>query len=564
MKWIPTTVPDPSDVAKLQQVLGVPKTIATLLRQRGIEDFDQAKAFFRPQLEQLHDPLLMKDMDKAVARIQEAQAKEESIMVYGDYDVDGTSAVALVTSYFQHNGQKVNYYIPDRYTEGYGLSSKGISTAHELGCTLLIVLDCGIKAFTPIAEANSLGIAIIVCDHHLPEAHLPNALAILNPKQKDCDYPYKELCGCGIGLKLVQALNQAAGQPLEVVLPYLDLAAIAIAADIVPITGENRVLAAFGLQQVQQHIRPGIAPFLKKLKGPLKITDLVFKIAPRINAAGRMHHGKEAVALFLEKDPQKGQEKGTAIETYNTQRRTVDEQTTKEALAQLESKGETAQFSTVVWDENWHKGVLGIVASRLIETYYRPTVVLAKNGQHYTGSVRSIRGFDVHEALNDCASYLSQFGGHKYAAGLTLEASQLDAFKAAFEARVRQELNPDDLIPSKKYDALVTLEELHPKFYRIMEQMRPFGPQNMRPVFRTNNCRATANTKAVGLDNTHLKLEIEDASGGIMPAIAFGWGKQLGAIQKAPSFDVLYTLEENHYQGHVSLQLQLKDLKINS
>ncbi len=324
------------------------------------------------------------------------------------------------------------------------------------------------------------------------------------------------------------------------------------------------MLAAFGLQQVQQQPRPGIAPFLKKLKGSIKITDLVFKIAPRINAAGRMHHGKEAVALFLETDPQKGQEKGTAIETYNTQRRAVDEQTTKEALAQLESKGETAQFSTVVWDENWHKGVLGFVASRLIETYYRPTVVLAKNGQHYTGSVRSIRGFDVHEALNDCASYLSQFGGHKYAAGLTLEASQLDAFKAAFEARVRQELSPDDLIPFKKYDALVTLEELHPKFYRIMEQMRPFGPQNMRPVFRTNNCRATANTKAVGADNTHLKLEIEDAAGVTMPAIAFGWGKQLSAIQKASSFDVLYTLEENHYQGHVSLQLQLKDLKINS
>jgi single-stranded-DNA-specific exonuclease len=564
MKWIPTTVPDPSDVAELQQVLGVSKTIATLLRQRGIEDFDQAKAFFRPQLEQLHDPLLMKDMDKAVARIQEAQAKGETIMVYGDYDVDGTSAVALVTSYFQHNGQKVHYYIPDRYTEGYGLSSKGISTAHELGCTLLIVLDCGIKAFTPIAEANALGIAVIVCDHHLPEAQLPNALAILDPKRKDCHYPYKELCGCGIGLKLVQALTQAAGQPLEAVLPYLDLAAIAIAADIVPITGENRVIAAFGLQQVQQHPRPGIAPFLKKLKGPLKITDLVFKIAPQINAAGRMHHGKEAVALFLETDPQKGQEKSTAIEAYNTQRRTVDEQTTKEALAQLESKGETARFSTVVWDENWHKGVLGIVASRLIETYYCPTVVLAKNGQYYTGSVRSIRGFDVHEALNDCASYLSQFGGHKYAAGLTLEASQLDAFKAAFEARVRQELSPDDLIPFKKYDALVTLEELRPKFYRIMEQMRPFGPQNMRPVFRTNNCRATANTKAVGADNTHLKLEIEDAAGVTMPAIAFGWGKQLSSIQKAPSFDVLYTLEENHYQGHVSLQLQLKDLKINS
>jgi single-stranded-DNA-specific exonuclease len=468
MRWEPKLKPDLTKVIKIQEDLQVPEPIAALLIQRGIEDFDTAKAFFRPQLANLHDPFLMKDMDLAVNRIDQAFRDQETLMVYGDYDVDGTTSVSLVYSFLRPYFQNIIPYIPDRYEEGYGISFKGIDVASEKGITLIIALDCGIKAIEKVAYAKTKGIDFIICDHHLPGDEIPEARAVLDPKREDCGYPYKELCGCGIGFKLIQALTTFWEEDPGELESYLDLVATAIAADIVPMTGENRILAFHGIEQLRTNPRHGLRTFIEQLKKPVSITDLVFVIAPRINAAGRMSHALNAVDLLIETNSELIEEKAKKIELFNTDRRATDLRITKEALALIEELEEQDRYSTVVSKEDWHKGVIGIVASRLIETYYRPTVVFSLVGETMVGSVRSVKGFNVYEALDACKEHIVQFGGHKYAAGLTVKKSNYENFKAKFEEVVKDRILPEQRIPSVVYDLEVKLEELTPKLYRII------------------------------------------------------------------------------------------------
>jgi len=564
MQWIPKPIPETELVDALEQSLGVPQLIAKLLVQRNITSFETAKDFFRPSLSALHDPFLMKDMELAIKRIQKAITAQERIMIYGDYDVDGTTSVALLFSYLKTYLDEILCYIPDRYTEGYGISQKGIDTAKEKKISLIIALDCGIKAVKWVDYATDLGIDFIICDHHTPGAHLPAAVAVLDPKRSDCSYPFDELCGCGIGFKLIQALQHHFGQPLEALTPFLDLVATAIAADIVPMIGENRHLTYFGLEQLRMHPRPGFQFFLKTLKRQLSVSDLVFIIAPRINAAGRMDHGLNAVSLLTATTLEEALPIARSIEFFNTERRSTDERITEEALQQIVLQEAENKATTVVYHPAWHKGVVGIVASRLIEKYYRPTVVLTASGDVLAGSVRSVSGFNVYDALVGCEASLLQFGGHKYAAGLTLEPEQLEAFKSAFEAQVKATITPEQQIPSQRYDLEILFSEISPKIFRIMHQMEPFGPQNMRPVFVTRNCKDSGGTRLVGKDQNHLKLEMVDTDGVVFSGIGFGLGEKLLRIKGQEFFDVLYTLEENEFNGTVSLQLKVKDIVFKS
>lgn len=560
MRWEPKPLPDQSKIIAIQEALQVPEPIATLLVQRGIEDFDSAKAFFRPQLSDLHDPFLMLDMQKAVERIDLACKDQESLMIYGDYDVDGTTSVSLVYSFLRPYFENIIPYIPDRYAEGYGISFQGIDVAAEKGIRLIIALDCGIKAVEKIAYAKAKGIDFIICDHHLPGDIIPEAVAVLDPKRPDCTYPYKELCGCGIGYKLIQALTVFWKENAEELLPYLDLVATAIAADIVPMTGENRILAFHGIEQLRKQPRLGLAPFIEQLKKPLTVTDLVFVIAPRINAAGRMSHALNAVELLIATNTEEVEQKAKTIETFNSERRATDERITKEALVLIKKKGEEERFSTVVSQEGWHKGVIGIVASRLIETYYRPTVVFSEVGDTMVGSVRSVKGFSVYDALNACKDHIIQFGGHKYAAGLTIDKKEYESFKQAFELAVKEQILPEQRIPSVVYDIDLELEELTPKLFRILEQLGPFGPQNMRPVFRSNSVLDSGFSKAVGKDFSHLRLSVQTSTNPMI-GIAFGRADFLPHIQTKKPFDLVYTLDENEWNGQTSLQLKVKDLK---
>jgi len=560
MIWNPRPLPDMDQVEALQEALQIPKLVATLLVQRGISSFETAKHFFRPQWEALYDPYLMKDMNLAVGRIEKALQEKEKIMVYGDYDVDGTTAVALVYSFLSPLADVVSY-IPDRYSEGYGVSKKGIEEAHAKGITLIIALDCGIKAVDQVAYAASLGIDFIICDHHQPGEVLPQAFAILDPKQSDCSYPFDGLCGCGIGFKLVQALLQKQGATQETLIPYLDLVATAIAADIVPMVDENRLLTYFGLQHMQQAPRVGIAYFLKELKQKIKVSDLVFKLAPRINAAGRMEHGLNAVRLLTSTSVEAVKPIARAIEFNNSERRSKDEKITQEALNQVADS--SSDYTTVVFDPQWHKGVIGIVASRLIEHHYRPTVVLTQSGEVLAGSVRSVKGFDVYRALEACQEHMIQYGGHKYAAGLTLAPDQLEGFKTCFENAVKEQIRPEQRVPTLDYDAAVSLAELTPKTFRIMEQMAPFGPQNMRPVLVTHQCKDSGGSRAVGQDNAHLRLEITDASGAKFTGIAFQQAHHLLDVKSQRPFSICYTLEENQFNNQSSLQLKIKALKFD-
>ncbi len=563
MHWKPLPIPEATTVAVLQKELGVSKVVAALLAQRGIANFESAKAYFRPQWEDLHDPFLMRDMQKAVHRITTAIAQNEKIMVYGDYDVDGTTSVALMTSFLQSKSQAIHPYIPDRYTEGYGISLQGIDVAASQEVSLIIALDCGIKAKKQIAYAQEKGIDFIICDHHLPGDEMPAAHAILNPKRSDCNYPFDELCGCGIGFKLIQALATTWETPTKALFPYLDLVATAIAADIVPMEGENRVLAALGLKQIQTAPRLGIQSLLGDLKKPVTVSDLVFKVAPRINAAGRMKHALLAAELLCASDDAEVQQLSKEIEIYNAQRRATDEQITKEALNQIEVKQNENAFTTVVHHEDWHKGVVGIVASRLIETHYRPTIVLTKSGQNYVGSARSVKGFDVYKAIDACKMHLEQFGGHKYAAGLTLSETDLEAFKAAFEQQVAKTILPEQQQPSLTYDLPLEKEEITSKLYRIIAQMAPFGPKNMRPVFCTTNCRDAGGTRLVGKEKNHLRLEIKHHEKTLV-GIAFQQASAFEEIKKGTAFDLLYTLSENEWNGQSSLQLQIKAIRFHS
>ena len=560
MRWEAISEPEQSYVQQLQKELGVSSIIAALLVQRGMHTFDAAKAFFRPQWQDLHSPFLMRDMDKAVARIHAALEEDQAIMVYGDYDVDGTTSVALMSSFLNEKTKKITPYIPDRYTEGYGISFKGIDVAVEKGIQLIIALDCGIKAVDKVAYAKKKGIDFIICDHHLPGEELPQATALLDPKRSDCDYPFDELCGCGIGFKLIQALSDSWDETEEKLFPYLDLVATAIAADIVPMEGENRTLCFFGLAQLHQNPRPGIQSLLGSLKKPVNITDLVFKVAPRINAAGRMDHALVAVDLLTTNDHNEVKKMAEAIEQFNTERRATDERITQEALNQIKQRKEEDFPATVVFAEDWHKGVVGIVASRLIENHYRPTVVLTQSGENYVGSVRSVKGFNVYNALEACKAHMLQFGGHKYAAGLTLHKDLLTAFKAAFEKQVETTILPEQKTPVLPYDLMLPIEEVNHKLYRIVAQMAPFGPKNMRPVFCSTNCVDSGQSKVVGKDQSHLRLSVQTANGPLV-GIGFGMANHFEHIKSGAAFDLLYTLDENEWNGTISLQLKLKAIR---
>ena len=562
MRWKIKSKPDSKKVAELAKALNVEDYVATLLVQRGIETFDAAKDFFRPSLDHLHDPYLMKDMDKAVERIELAIANQEKILVFGDYDVDGTTAVSLVSSYLKSYYPDVATYIPDRYDEGYGISFKGIDYAEDNDFSLIIALDCGIKSIDHVAYAKERNIDFIICDHHRPGEFLPEAVAVLDPKRDDCNYPYDELCGCGIGFKLIQALGKNRNQTLEDLTGYLDLVATAIAADIVPMTGENRVLAYFGLQVINSDPRPGIKALTYHIKKQvLDITDVVFIIAPRINAAGRIKHGNHAVELLSEFDFEQAQQFALEIEKNNSDRKELDQQITIEALSQIERNNEVEGFTTVVYQENWHKGVIGIVASRLIETYYRPTLVFTKSGDKLAASARSVKGFDVYNALEACAEHLEQFGGHKYAAGLTLKEENYEAFKKAFEKVVSETINPELLLPEIAIDLEIDFTQITPKFVRIINQFEPFGPLNMTPIFMSKNIYDTGFPKLMGSDQSHLKLFVKQNNSQGIAAIGFGMGNKMDLVSNKKPFDAAFSIDENEWNGTVSIQLRLRDLK---
>ncbi len=560
MRW--TLKPEPNKVIvnTLAKALNVDTVIASLLVQRGIETFDQAKKFFRPSLTDLHDPFLMKDMDLAVSRIEKALAENENIMVYGDYDVDGTTSVALMSSYLKTKSAQITTYIPDRYGEGYGVSYQGIDYAHDNDVSLIIALDCGVKAIEKIAYAKSKGVDFIVCDHHRPGDELPDAVAVLDPKREDCKYPYKELCGCGVGFKLIQGIGSKSGQSINDLIPYLDLVATAIGADIVPITGENRVLAYYGLQVINAAPRVGFKAMLSHVqKETLTITDVVFMIAPRINAAGRMKHGLHAVNLLVEENLETASQFASEIEVYNSDRKEADKSITEKALLQIHQNKEEDKYTTVVYEEDWHKGVIGIVASRLTETYYRPTLVFTKSGEKLAASARSVKGFDVYNALDACSEYIEQFGGHKYAAGLTLLEDQYEPFKQKFEEVVASTIDKKLLTPEITIDSAIELEEITPKFYRILKQLAPFGPGNMAPVFMTKELQDSGYGKCVGADDKHLKCKVQK-NGTAIGAIGFGLGAKKDLISSKQLFEAAYTIDENEWNGQVSLQLKLKDI----
>jgi single-stranded-DNA-specific exonuclease len=561
MRWTLKTAANKKKVNQLSNDLSIDPILASLLVQRNIDSFKKAKEFFRPSLEDLHDPFLLKDMDRAVSRIEKAIIDNENILIYGDYDVDGTTSVSLVSSYLKTITNHIATYIPDRYDEGYGISYQGIDFASDNNFSLIIALDCGIKAIEKVNYATQKNVDFIICDHHKPGDEIPKALAVLNPKRVDCTYPYKELCGCGVGFKLVHALASRRGQTIEDIQQYLDLVATAIAADIVPITGENRILTYYGLEVINSNPRNGIKAIIHQInKKKLTITDVVFIIAPRINAAGRIKHGNYAVELLTEMNYEAALDFAASIEKFNLERKELDKKITYEALQQIESANEKEKFSTVVYSENWHKGVIGIVASRLIESFYRPTLVFTKSGNKLAASARSVRGFDVYEALNECSEFIEQFGGHKYAAGLTLDPKNYSAFKNKFEEVVKATIDKKLLIPEITIDLELELSEITPKFFRILQQMGPFGPQNMKPVFKTTSVRDNGYGKTVGADKSHLKLNIiYGADQKTYNAIGFGLGNKIKSIKG--DFDIAYSLDENEWKGNTSIQLILKDLK---
>ena len=562
MRWTLKPKPEAALVSALASQLQVDEVIATLLVQRGITTYEQARQFFRPSLADLHDPYLMKDMDKAVQRIEQAIENNENILIFGDYDVDGTTAVSLVSSYLRSYYPNVATYIPDRYDEGYGISIKGIDFAEDNGLSLIIALDCGIKSIDKVVYAKEKGIDFIICDHHRPGNELPDAIAVLDPKREDCSYPYDELCGCGVGFKLIQALAQHRNQTIEDLIPYLDLVATAIGADIVPITGENRILAKFGLEVINTNPRPGIKALIQNVKKEtLTITDVVFIIAPRINAAGRIKHGNYAVQLLTEFNLEQASVFASEIETFNVDRKSLDKQITVEALSQIVANNEQERFTTVVYHENWHKGVIGIVASRLIETYYRPTLVFTKSGDKLAASARSVKDFDIYQALEQCEEHLEQFGGHMYAAGLTLKESQFENFKNQFEKVVSETIPEELLTPEISIDATIEFSEITDKFFRILKQFEPFGPENMTPLFLTTALKDTGFGKSIGNDNEHLKLFVKQNDSQGFAAIGFGLGSKIALTQNNQLFQAVYSIDENQWNGSTTLQLRLRDIK---
>ncbi len=562
MRWTLTHTPSEKTVNELINSLSVDKTVANLLVQRGIDTFEKARLFFRPTLEDLHNPYLMKDMDKAIERIEKAIQNNENILIYGDYDVDGTTAVSLVYSYLSSFYPNVATYIPDRYDEGYGISFKGIDFADDNGFSLIIALDCGIKAHEKIDYAKAKSIDFIIADHHLPDDTIPNAVAVLDPKRNDCQYPYKELCGCGIGFKIIQALAEKRGQTTQDLIPYLDLVATAIAADIVPITGENRILAKFGLEVINSNPRNGIKALIQNLKKQeLTITDVVFIIAPRINAAGRIHHGNYAVKLLTEFDLAQAEEFAANIEAFNTERKDLDSFITKEALQQIIETNQEKIYTTVVFSENWHKGVIGIVASRLIETYYKPTLVFTESNGKMVASARSVKGFDIHEALEKCSEFIEQFGGHKYAAGLTVAKEKFELFREKFEEVVKNSITEASLSPEITIDSEINFSDITPKFIRILKQFEPFGPENMTPIFLTKNVTDTGYAKTLGKEDEHLKMFVKQNGSQPIDCVGFGLGKKIDVVRGLKPFEMVYSLDENQWNGNTTLQLKARDVR---
>lgn len=560
--WVFKPKPTEISVGLLMSEVRLPRPLANILAQRGIDSFEKARGFFRPGLDSLYNPYLMKDMDKAVERILKAIDANENILVYGDYDVDGTTAVAMMYDFLKSIYENVSYYIPDRYTEGYGISLKGIDFAEDNGFSLIIALDCGIKAAAKIDYATEKNIDFIICDHHLPGESLPKAIAVLDPKRADCGYPFKELSGCGVGFKLIQAIAEKLNLPKEIVFDYLDLAVVSIAADIVPIVDENRTLAHFGLQKLRTSPRIGLASLVgEEQRKRADISCIVFSIAPKINATGRLEHASQSVELLISKDSEKIKKYASQISDLNETRKEKDGNVTLEAVRQIKENQEENNYATVVYNPSWHKGVLGIVASRLTETYYRPTLVLTdgKEGE-ITGSARSVKDFDLYEIIDQCSDLLLQYGGHKFAAGLTLKKENYPLFKNKFDELVKEKIKPSQQKPSIEIDAEIQFSEIDDRFRRLLKQFAPFGPENMTPLFLTKNLIG-GKFKEMGKEGEHLRLSLFDESTQTeMPAVAFGMSnlKQDFEYRK---FDAVYSIDENYWKGNTYLQLNLRDIR---
>ena len=563
MNWIIEENTDNRTIEQLSKELNVNKIISSMLVKRGIKTFNQAKDFFRPKINQLHDPFLMKDMNEAVNRILQAIENKEPMMIFGDYDVDGTSSVALLSSFLKDIGAKLSTYIPDRNNEGYGISLKAIDLAEKNKETLIIALDCGIKANDQVQYALKKEIDFIICDHHNPSNQLPNAYAILNPKRKDCKYPFKELCGCGVGFKLIQAINQRKGLEMENIIHYLDLVAVAIAADIVPLIGENRILTYVGLQVINSNPRLGLHCLLQNNnKKEFNVGDLMFYVGPRINAAGRMDHASLALELLLEKELDKGKKLAEKIEELNIQRREIEKNITEQALKKIDNENKLNSNSTVVFEKSWNKGVIGIVASRLIEKHYKPTIVFCKSKDgNLTGSARSIKDVDLYKILEKCKANILKFGGHKYAAGLTIEENDYASFKESFEKAVGDYINnklPENEI---RIESKIELSSITPKFFRILNQFEPFGPGNRRPIFLSEHLSPKGGLNKIGKNREHLKLIVSQESDKTFSAIGFWLSEKATSISSNSTFAMLYTIDENTWNGITTIQLKIKDIK---
>ena len=568
-RWVIKEKGETAVVRQLAGALGVSEALANLMVQRNITTPEEAKAFFEPDLDYLHDPFMMKDMNIAVERISTAIKKNEKILVYGDYDVDGTTAVALMYSFLKEQYSNVEYYIPDRYKEGYGVSFQGIDFAFQNNCKVMITLDCGIKAVEKVKYARSKGIDVIICDHHYPGDEIPKALAVLDPKQPGCNYPYKELSGCGVGFKLVHAFSRVHGIPFGKIAGYLDLVAVSIASDIVPLTGENRVLTYFGLKQLNDSPRTGLKEIIREAEvcRALTVEDVVFKIGPRINAAGRMEAGSKAVELLVSSDIKLATEISKEINNFNIERRTVDRSITTEAMRMISEDQRTVNAkTTVLFNPSWKKGVIGIVASRLIETYYRPTVILTESNGFATGSARSVQGYDLYQAIEACSDLLESFGGHMFAAGLTLKKENIKPFMERFEQFVNETITEEQLVPRIFVDCELSFPEITEEFFNFLTKFQPFGPENMSPVFVSRNVFDKGTGRMVGSSGEHLKLDLchESTGSKTFPAIAFSQAEHFEYIKAGKPIDICYSIEMNDFRGNRNLQLNIRDIKINN